>query len=625
MREIKQSRLHRLTFCFILLAHVDASNDNERDDNSKCGLYLAPSSIPHAGLGMYAGHREYKHGEQVTDGDIVIPIFEMEWHNQLKDWEYDHFLWDEYTWNGEVFPGSEEEQEDVSQLQFASPGVGAAANSYLSLVNINDEWIQLDLGTDVKSPGAGAQTPYHGRSFSATSDIPMGGEIWVSYGSNYFASRERVYGYIPLPDSYPPADKLLKRFERMRIRTEAELSDQLSPGIWEDLLDTILDYGKTWKTSRVLNALPDSAEIIPDVLMDGGTAYRDFNRSTQELSWLEENGQCMDNIKVLEVSQESPDAGRGAAASRFIPKDGLVAPAPVIHVPDYEVLEMFLPVDTPRTKGGGFNVVPDMEGPVMYQLLLNYCFGHEESTLLLCPYGLLTALINHSSENANTRVVWSDAMRHKEWLNNPIEHFGEEYIAGLQLDYVALRDIEEGEEILIDYGEPWEKAWEEHKATFAPRENYVPAFELNKLLPDLEFRTVRDRPYFLDGVQLRCRTWYVNKFQAEEEEELDDYPCQILKKLGNDRYQVQVVNDESDNVISRFAGERMLWDVPVDAFLFIDLPYERLHHFQFDAFRHAMTMPDDIFPEKWKNIKKEENDEATASTTESATASDSEL
>ncbi|KAL3938258.1 MAG: hypothetical protein SGBAC_006800, partial [Bacillariaceae sp.] len=126
MRGMKQSRLHCLAFCSILLTYLscadameEESNDEKTHDNSKCGVYLAPSSIPHAGLGMFAGHRDYKTGEQVTDGDIVIPIFEMEWHNQDKEWEFDHFLWDEYTWNGEVFPGGEQEQEDVSQLQFA--------------------------------------------------------------------------------------------------------------------------------------------------------------------------------------------------------------------------------------------------------------------------------------------------------------------------------------------------------------------------------------------------------------------------------------------------------------------------------------------------------------------------
>ena len=388
----------------------------------------------------------------------------------------------------------------------------------------------------------------------------------------------------------------------MRIRMEQAATENkelsLSENIWEDLFQTVLEYRKPWHTSRVLNALPDSAQIIPDLLMDGGTAYRDFNRSIRDLSWLEENGQCMDNIKVLDRSTESPDAGRGAAASRFIPKGGLVAPAPVIHVPDYEVLEMFEPIDTPRSEKGSFKVVPDMKGPKMYQLLLNYCFGHEESTLLLCPYGLLTALINHSSENANTRVVWSDAMRHKEWLNHTIDHFAEEYVAGLQLDFVALRDIEEGEEILIDYGDSWQRAWDEYKANFVPREHYMPAYELNRQLEDLEFRTIHDRPYYSDGVQLRCQSWYIENFYEKdgEEEDSSDLPCQILKKLGNDRYQVQLLIDESSNKKSMFVGDRILWDVPRDAFLFIDLPYERPHHFQFDAFRHTMMIPDDIFP-----------------------------
>jgi len=33
---------------------------------------------------------------------------------------------------------------------------------------------------------------------------------------------------------------------------------------------------------------------------------------------------------------------------------------------------------------------------------------------------------------------------------------------GLSFEYVALRDIEEGEEIFMDYGEEWEDAWEQH-------------------------------------------------------------------------------------------------------------------------------------------------------------------
>jgi hypothetical protein len=388
-------------------------------------------------------------------------------------------------------------------------------------------------------------------------------------------------------------------FERLRLRNLVkEERAILSSTFWDDLFNFLNDQSSVWKTSRILNAMPGTASSIPSLLQDGGTAYRDYNRSIKELSWLEENGQCMDNIKS--GISEFPDVGRGAFANRFIPKGGLVAPAPVVHIPDYDVLKMYEPIDSPRNDKGHYSINPNMEGPLHYQLLLNYCFGHEESTLLLCPYGLLTALINHSSKNANTKLIWSDNMRHKEWLQKPIEDFGDDFISGLQLDFVATRHIKEGEEILIDYGVAWEEAWKAHLNNYVPRHNYIPAFELNRKLPDVELRTGKDRPYELDGIQLRCRSWYSSKFLNLEE---SDYPCQIRKKLDTDRFIVEVFSDESKMDHTYFERTGILWDVPSDAFFFVDLPYEREHHFQFDAFRHAMMMPDDLFPNTWKNLK----------------------
>ena len=59
-----------------------------------CGVYLAPSTIPGAGLGMFAG-RDYKRHDVVTQGDVVIPLSELDWHNGFK---LNFFLWEEYTW-----------------------------------------------------------------------------------------------------------------------------------------------------------------------------------------------------------------------------------------------------------------------------------------------------------------------------------------------------------------------------------------------------------------------------------------------------------------------------------------------------------------------------------------------
>ncbi len=70
----------------------------------------------------------------------------------------------------------------------------------------------------------------------------------------------------------------------------------------------------------------------------GGTAYQDYNSTIRSVALLEQHGQCMDNIK--DGVSILPDAGRGARANRFIPKGGLVALAPLIHVPDRYVLKL---------------------------------------------------------------------------------------------------------------------------------------------------------------------------------------------------------------------------------------------------------------------------------------------
>jgi hypothetical protein len=55
----------------------DSSSSSSTNSKNKCGIYLAPSTIPGAGLGMFAGHSDYHEGEYSADGDIVIPAYEM--------------------------------------------------------------------------------------------------------------------------------------------------------------------------------------------------------------------------------------------------------------------------------------------------------------------------------------------------------------------------------------------------------------------------------------------------------------------------------------------------------------------------------------------------------------------
>lgn len=117
----------------------------------------------------------------MTFGDIVIPIFNFEWNNEFTE-DY-QWLWDEYTWMASIFPGMEEELDGTEGIDVASPGVGAAANSFMGLVNIEDEETKLSRVVSSDSPGVGASTPYYGRSFSALSNLAPGSELFVRYVS----------------------------------------------------------------------------------------------------------------------------------------------------------------------------------------------------------------------------------------------------------------------------------------------------------------------------------------------------------------------------------------------------------------------------------------------------------
>ena len=119
------------------------------------------------------------------------------------------------------------------------------------------------------------------------------------------------------------------------------------------------------------------------------------------------------------------------------------------------------------------------------ELLLNYAYGHPDSPMLLVPNAPMANFINHGGEEeANVQIRWPEPhsktgrlfewayTRSKEdiyddkfestnynaWLkDHPIDVM--EKSGKLAFEYVALRDIEDGEEIMIDYGELWDDAW----------------------------------------------------------------------------------------------------------------------------------------------------------------------
>jgi hypothetical protein len=64
----------------------------------ECDLYIAESTIPNAGLGIFTAV-EKKVGDMVGNGDVCFPLLEMDWHNgkilEKKEY-YDPF--EDYVW-----------------------------------------------------------------------------------------------------------------------------------------------------------------------------------------------------------------------------------------------------------------------------------------------------------------------------------------------------------------------------------------------------------------------------------------------------------------------------------------------------------------------------------------------
>lgn len=144
------------------------------DQNDECTVWLAPSTIPGAGIGMFAG-KNFQTKEVLLE-DSVIALTDLLLHND--GYPYGSFLWDEYTWSAGSLKLHGEGVAEVNAISF---GFGSAANCMLALLNVDEgmpTYVNvLDRSND---PGAGASTHWHFRPAVATRDIMAGHELFVS-------------------------------------------------------------------------------------------------------------------------------------------------------------------------------------------------------------------------------------------------------------------------------------------------------------------------------------------------------------------------------------------------------------------------------------------------------------
>jgi hypothetical protein len=622
------------------------TKDASENDDARCGLYLAPSSkVLKEGEGttppwsIYVGHQPLQTGQVIGSPDVAINLHNFGAHNEIES-DSQNAVYVQYMaqvanvlsknlWVPEM-AGAMNELPINEESNVFIPGSGMLSGWDVTLQNADFDVLasHVRFPHDARVAHQGAQTHLNKIVLRATHYIEAGSEILMNYdAADDFASLEwddDDDDETSLTDSDfvkvdTTVDKLLEFFDKHKETFDKSPSArmQIYQFMTQDFLEAAVGEIKSRKIQTVV---PNTPEELILLKIAGGS--KQFNASRAHLprqksmEWLEAHGLCMDHVR----SDVSELAGRGAFANRNIAKGSLVVPVPLLTVPDVSILNMYeLEIDE---EDGLMERANDI--PIGKQLLYNYMYGHVNSTLAFVPLGAQANLINHSNE-PNAKMEWS-----KHYMSHP-ELFGvkpHELLKyrdiSLTMEITALRDISKDEEITINYGADWTKAWDAHvekiqkKVSSGESKATLPilAADMNKELLMNPVRTIEEQKHnpYPENVALQVFGMHENDYSNlgetketatyvfDEPDLLTDYSANFLVRPlvleRNDSNSTYVYTIQYKDVEGTFVTMN---GVPHEAFVFLDEPGTS-YQFVENPFRHFIQIPDDIFPEKWKNV-----------------------
>ena len=648
-------------------AMLVTANDTEDSSTSSstCTLFMSPSmtTFSEVRLSMFAGI-DMEPGTVIGRPEIAIPLLNLD-DADLTDQPIFEAI-NSFMWNPQIVSSQYETSSPESNDQIVSiPGVGSLGNQHATrFYNADWDFNPLVDRTTTRSPqtndaGRGSSSHYYDMTLVTTETIPAGMEILVGDLGSSSNRNDNLYS----KDDFKFADSAMQKIQSFFDKHHQTLSKRKSKlrELYSFLVNDVINQEPKQKydfnddddddeddddddDKRDYDSLiPNELEKLPDALKNGSflSVYPEHKKS---LAWLQKHAQCLDGI-YSKTSSILPHQ-KGAFATRQVKKGDLIAPAPLILIPDKAYLDM----------KQDDNDNEDIINHMSKQLLINYSFGHENSSLLFYPYGINVNYINHNSKSPNAKLVWTKSTYHnKSLLEQSPDELREasrkdtNLIFELGMDIVAIRDIQPDEEIFLDYGHSWEEHWNTHIQNWTKEtqgSSHTPkitALDLNSALvedKDFYFHTIdeikslkeRNEYNVPESVMTGCymtltklpKTNHEGTDQSEYEwYEFDPdsvrnghhmVPCEIISRDMNranssdsgrssnnndsNSYEYTVKVSRSDGKWKTFFAKF----VPQKFIRYIDKPYTSDLHSK-NSFRHYIAIPDEVFPETWLDLK----------------------
>lgn len=117
--------------------NVAVSASQTVEQHPECRLYLAESTIPNAGLGIFTGI-PLEPNQPIAEPDLVVPITDVSW-NAAEDLDF-HFLWTDYSW----MPSEVGMDTDMVNGSALVIGTGCMPNCNYALINAYEGKVSME-------------------------------------------------------------------------------------------------------------------------------------------------------------------------------------------------------------------------------------------------------------------------------------------------------------------------------------------------------------------------------------------------------------------------------------------------------------------------------------------------